>query len=90
MFNRNWSVNDIKTWLSTLNIQDTTNDFYDGAEDTTATSTGHADYNKLQGATARIIYQGGTYSHTTKPITAKDVTLGNGIGISGSFDIQRD
>ena len=89
-FNRNWSVNDIKTWLSTLNIQDTTNDFYDGAEDTTATSTGHADYNKLQGATARIIYQGGTYSHTTKPITAKDVTLGNGIGISGSFDIQRD
>jgi hypothetical protein len=89
-FNRNWTDVDIKTWLGTLNVQDTTNDFYDGVEDTGATDSGHGDYNKLQGAAARVIYQGGTYGHTTKEITTKDVTLGNGIGISGSFNIQRD
>tara|TARA_B100000902_G_scaffold398205_1_gene464193 strand:+ start:1002 stop:3410 length:2409 start_codon:yes stop_codon:yes gene_type:complete len=89
-FNRSWSVTDIKTWLGTLNVQDTTNDFYDGVEDTGATDAGHSDYNKLQGATARVIYQGGTFSHTTKETTTKDVTLGNGIGFSGAWNIQRD
>ena len=89
-FNRSWTETDIKTWLATLQNQDTTNDFYDGVEDTGATDNGHSDLNKLQGATARVIYQGGTYSHTTKEITPVDVTLENGIGFSGSFDIQRD
>lgn len=89
-FNRNWSVDDIKTWLATLQNQDTTNDFYDGVEDAGATDAGHGDYNKLQGATARVIYQGGTYSHTTKETTTKDVTLGSGISISGTWNIQRD
>ena len=89
-FNRSWSVNDIKTWLATLQNQDTTNDFYDGVEDTGATDAGHGDYNKLQGATARVIYQGGTFSHTTKEITTKDVTFGNGISITGSLGMTRD
>ena len=89
-FNRSWSVNDIKTWLATLSNQDTVNDFYDIAEETTADGTGHADLNGLQGATARVIYQGGTYSHTTKEITAKDITFGNGVDIGGSFNINRD
>ena len=53
--NRSWGVNDIKTWLATLSTQDTVNDFYDIAEETTADGTGHADLNGLQGATARVI-----------------------------------
>jgi len=89
-FNRNWTSDDVKTWLATLQNQDTVNDFYDGTEDNGATDAGHSDFNKLQGSTARVIYQGGTYSHTTKEITKKDVTLGNGIGITGSWNIQRD
>ncbi len=89
-FNRSWSVNDIKTWLGTLQNQDTTNDFYDGTEDTGATDVGHSDLNKLQGATARVIYQGGTFSHTTKETTTKPVTLGSGISITGAWNIQRD
>lgn len=89
-FNRSWTVSDIKTWLSTLQNQDTTNDFYDGVEDTGATDAGHSDYNKLQGATARVIYQGGTFTHTTKETTTKDVTFGNGISITGAWNIQRD
>ena len=89
-FNRSWSSADIKTWLATLQNQDTTNDFYDGAEDTGANDTGHSDLNKLQGATARVIYQGGTFSHTTKETTTKDVEIGSGVQITGSFNIQRD
>ena len=89
-FNRSWTHTDVKTWLATLQNQDTTNDFYDGVEDTGATDNGHGDYNKLQGATARVIYQGGTYSHTTKEITPVNVTLESGIELSGSLDIQRD
>ena len=80
----------IKTWLATLQNQDTTNDFYDIAEETTEDGVGHADLNGLQGATARVIYQGGTYSHTTKETTTKEVTLGSGISISGAWNIQRD
>jgi len=89
-FNRSWSESDIKTWLGTLQNQDTTNDFYDGTEDTGATDAGHSDLNKLQGATARVIYQGGTFSHTTKETTTKDVTFGNGISITGSLGMTRD
>ena len=89
-FNRSWTVNDIKTWLASLSNQDTTNDFYDGVEDAGADDTGHADVNKLQGAPARVIYQGGTYSHTTKETTVKEVTVGQGISISGTWNITRD
>ena len=89
-FNRSWSESDIKTWLGTLQNQDTTNDFYDGTEDTGATDAGHSDLNKLQGATARVIYQGGTFTHTTKETTTKPVTLGSGISITGAWNIQRD
>ena len=89
-FNRSWTVSDIKTWLATLQNQDTTNDFYDTAEETAANGNGHADRNSLQGATARVIYQGGTFTHTTKETTTKPVTLGSGIGLSGNWNIQRD
>ena len=89
-FNRSWSSADIKTWLATLSNQNTTNDFYDIAEETTADGSGHADLNGLQGATARVIYQGGNYSHTTKETTTKDVTFGNGLDIGGSFTLSRD
>ena len=89
-FNRNWTEADIKTWLATLQNQNTTTDFYDIAEETTANGNGHADLNGLQGATARVIYQGGTYGHSTKEITAKDVDFGNGVNITGSFGMTRD
>ena len=89
-FNRSWTVSDIKTWLATLQNQDTTNDFYDTVEETAANGNGHADRNSLQGATARVIYQGGTFTHTTKETTTKPVTLGSGISITGAWNIQRD
>ena len=59
-------------------------------EDAGANDTGHSDLNKLHGATARVLYQGGTYSHTTKETTTKDVTFGNGISVTGSLGFTRD
>tara|TARA_B100001175_G_C19504080_1_gene639847 strand:- start:608 stop:3061 length:2454 start_codon:yes stop_codon:yes gene_type:complete len=89
-FNRNWSHTDIKTWLATLQNQDTTNDFYDGAEDTGADDIGHSDVNKLQGSTPRVLYQGGTYSHTTKETTSKELKMSSSISITGSIGLSRE
>ena len=88
-FNRNWTEADIKTWLATLQNQDTTNDFFDDTEDTDPNSSGFNDYEKLQGATARVIYQGGTYGHTTKETTPKEIKLASSISITGSLGLTR-
>ena len=88
-FNRNWTEADIKTWLATLQNQNTTTDFHDIAEETTADGTGHSDLNALQGATARVIYQGGTYGHSTKEITSKEIKLASSISITGSLGLTR-
>ena len=88
-FNRNWTEADIKTWLATLQNQNTTTDFYDIAEETTADGTGHEDLHGLQGATARVIYQGGTYGHSTKETTPKEIKLASSISITGSLGLTR-
>ncbi len=94
-YNRNWTYLDVKAWLKTLYVHPTVDGysvqgFHDAAEETTANGNGHADLYALQGAEARIIYQGGTFSETTKEITTKDVTFGNGIGVTGSLGFSRD
>ena len=83
--NRNWTWSDVKTWLGTLQNQ---SDMYDVAESTTPTATYYVE--GLHGATPRVIYQGGTYGHTTKETTIIPLQLSDGISISGSFDIERD
>ena len=89
-FNRNWTEADIKTWLATLQNQDTTNDFYDDAELTDPNDTsGWYDWERLHGAPARVIYQGGTYGHTTKETTPKEIKLASSISITGSLGLTR-
>lgn len=88
-YNRDWTYTDVKNWLATLQNK-TSSEFYIGTEDTGPNDTGWADRNKIQGSTPRVIYQGGTFSHTTKETTIKDVTFGNGIGITGSLGFNRD
>jgi len=83
--NRNWIWFDVKTWLGTLQNQ---SDMMDFAESTTPTATFYV--TGLHGATPRVIYQGGTYGHTTKENTIIPLQLSDGISISGSFDIERD
>ena len=83
--NRNWTWSDVKTWLGTLQNQ---SDMYDVAESTTPTATYYVE--GLHGATPRVIYQGGTYGHTTKETTIIPLRVAEGISISGSFDIERD
>ena len=89
-YNRSWTWSDIRNWLGTLQTQNTTSDFYDGVEDAGANDTGHSDVNKLQGSIARVIYQGGTFTHTTKETTTKDLSFGSGVSISGTLDMSRD
>ena len=75
--------------------QDTTNNFYDGevntvGEDTGVNDDGYEDVNKLHGATPRVIYQGGTYSHTTKETTPKELKMSSSISITGSIGLSRE
>lgn len=83
--NRDWTWSDVKTWLGTLQNQ---TDMYNMTESITPTANYYVE--ALHGATPRVIYQGGTYSHATKETTTEDCTLGSGVSISGSFEIERD
>lgn len=54
--NRDWTWRDVKTWLRSLDVQDSSV-FYYGAESTTPTTSNWFDYESLEGGDARVIYQ---------------------------------
>lgn len=55
--NRDWTWRNVKSWLNSLDIQDSS-DFYYGTESTTVTTANWTDYSSLEGGDARVIYQG--------------------------------
>ena len=55
--NRDWTWRDVKTYLRSLDIQDSS-DFYYGTESTTPTTANWFDYESLEGGEARVLYQG--------------------------------
>lgn len=55
--NRDWAWQDVKAWLQTLDVQDTS-DFYHGVESTTVNTANWIDYESLEGGDARVLYQG--------------------------------
>jgi hypothetical protein len=55
--NRDWTWQELKEWLNTLDIQDPS-DFYYGTESTTPTTTNWNDTNSLEGGIPRVAYQG--------------------------------
>lgn len=54
--NRDWTWRDVRSWLQSLDIQDSS-DFYYGTESTTPTTSNWTDYQSLEGGDARVIYQ---------------------------------
>jgi Subtilase family len=55
--NRDWTWQDVKAWLRTLDVQDPS-DFYYGTESTTVNTANWLDYESLEGSDARVLYQG--------------------------------
>jgi hypothetical protein len=55
--NRDWAWQDVKTWLQTLDVQDSS-DFYYGTESDTVNTANWLDYESLEGGDARVLYQG--------------------------------
>jgi hypothetical protein len=55
--NRDWAWPNVKTWLQTLDVQDSS-DFYYGTESTTVNTANWLDYESLEGGDARVLYQG--------------------------------
>jgi plastocyanin len=66
--NRNWTQQDVKDYLASLDNQDGSN-FYLGTESTSAEDTNWLDYNSLEGGDPKVGYQDGTkINQTTFPI----------------------
>lgn len=55
--NRDWTWQDVKDYLRSLDVQDAS-DFYYGTESTTPTTSNWLDYESLEGGDARVLYQG--------------------------------
>jgi hypothetical protein len=55
--NRDWNWQNVKAWLRTLDVQDSS-DFYYGTESTTVNTANWLDYESLEGGDARVLYQG--------------------------------
>ena len=55
--NRDWGWQDVRTWLQTLDVQDSS-DFYYGTESDTVNTANWLDYESLEGGDARVLYQG--------------------------------
>lgn len=79
--NRDWTHEDVKAYLATLDVQDPSN-FYYGTESTSATDANWNDYNSLEGGDARVGYQNpSAIVQSTFP--RRSATIGNGINLNG-------
>jgi hypothetical protein len=68
-YNRNWTFQDIRTWLQSLNNQSSST-FYIGIDPPTATSTQWSDLNSLMGAAPRVLYNNIPEPVNAPPLTA--------------------
>ncbi len=68
-FNRDWTWQDIRAWLKTLNTQSSST-FYIGTDPATATSSQWSDLNSLMGADARVLYNNISEPVNAPPLTA--------------------
>jgi hypothetical protein len=64
-YNRNWTWQDVRTWLRSLSEQSTST-FYQGPEPSTATDSVWSDLNSLMGASRRVLYN--NISESTSPL----------------------
>ena len=78
--NRNWTHEDVKTYLATLDAQDASV-FYYGTESTSAIDNNWLDYNSLEGGTALVGYQL-NITQSTFPLTRKTMKIGNAINLN--------
>ena len=79
--NRNWTYQDVKDYIASLDDQSTDN-FYYGTESTSATDTNWTDYRSLEGGNAKVGYQDlSKIKQTTFPIRAASAK-GTGLRMS--------
>lgn len=74
--NRNWTWQDVRTWLQSLPEQSTTR-FYQGPDPSTADSVDWADLESLMGGARRVIYT--TPQGTTTGTSSGTFTMGSGL-----------
>ena len=78
--NRNWTHEDVKAYLATLDVQDPS-DFYYGTESVSATDANWLDYNSLEGGEARVGYQNPSALQQTS-FPKRTARIGNGVSLA--------
>lgn len=77
--NRDWTYKEIKEWIKSLDLQDTS-DFYFGTESSTANDANWTDYRSLEGGAPKVLYQGNIDQRTRKgirPVLRKGMQIRN-------------
>jgi hypothetical protein len=82
-YNRGWDYEDLRSWIQNNVQTQPTADMYEGTELTTATANWAGDYNALNGAERRILYQATIPVSTAFPTSAPADALGPVITIIG-------
>jgi hypothetical protein len=84
-YNRAWTYENLRNWIQSNVDEQSTSDMYEGIDDTSPTS-GWTDYNKLQGADRRILYQATIPVSTPYPA---DFKIDGSIGLSGAVRLSK-
>ena len=84
-YNRAWTYENLRNWIQNNVDEQSTSDMYDGIDDTNPTG-GWTDYNKLQGADRRILYQATIPVSTPYPA---DFKIDGSIGLSGAVRLSK-
>lgn len=66
-YNRDWTWQDVKTFLQSLETLESSGQFYVGTESTDPLDANWYDYNSLEGGDARVMYQPSNVQQTTFP-----------------------
>ena len=82
-YNRGWDYEDLRSWIQNNVQTQPTADMYEGTELTTANANWSGDYNALQGAERRILYQATIPVSTAFPTSAPADVVGPVITIVG-------
>jgi hypothetical protein len=80
-YNRNWTWQDVKAWINTLELQ-TESAFYQGPDPNTAESPDWSSFTSLMGGSRRILYNNVTIP--TPPVVTNLRIAGSGLRLGGN------
>lgn len=82
-YNRNWTWQDVRSWLRDTVADANTDEFYTGVESTSATSANWSDVNSLEGGRPIVIWDAQTMASASASVSDIRFASGNGLKMRG-------